>query len=277
MARYLWAIFCTHFMKYTWFLLILTFHLVSCSSIVQLLDNDSRAQKENSKYQKITTQDYTNHIESLVYDYLNTSNVKLVQLKKEHINYLTSIYYDIVKNNELLLKNKLTPKFYIINNPLPLYFSAPNAHFFFSTGLIKKYFKHEALLISAFTHEIIKTQLNIYRKKIIVPIGYMRTERMLALNQIPLNIKMELNKWSFLAMKRANLDAHAYLIWLQMQNKNALEFTLLLGNSQNISKEEFLFKNFIAKEHSSENLALGFRESSSSKSFYNLIKYIKKF
>lgn len=212
---------------------------------------------------------------SLAFDYINNSGLRIIKLNKRSKRYLNGLYKKILLNNELLLNSKVVPKFYVIIENHPFYSSLPGGHFFFSLGLITKYFKYENLLVAALTSEIIKVHRDLYKKRIIVPIGHIRTERILALNRIPLDVKTELNKWTFYAMRRTGFDSFSCLIWLQIQNKNALDFTLQLGDSKNISQEEFLFKNFIIKEGSGERDNKR-AESNSSKSFYRFINFIKR-
>lgn len=251
------------------FFLIILF--VSCG----LHTKSSKEKFENFNYQMNQDKDYVQHLESLAYDYLNTPGIKFVKLSKNNIRYLRDIYNKITRNNELLLKKNFDPKFYVVKDPVPFFFSLPKGHFFFSLGLIKKYIKYEELLISVLTFEVIKTHLSLYKKTIIVPVGHITTERLLSLVRIPLSVKKEINKWTFYAMKRAGFDAYAYLNWLQTQNKNTLDFTLQLGDSQNISREEYMFKNFIVKQGM---IVKDYKkyETNSSSDFYKLINYLNK-
>ena len=227
------------------------------------------------KQQLYSNDDYINHLDTIAKDYVTFSKDKVFRLYGQKEAYLLEIYNHILKNNELLLKTRLQPKFYVVKDKIPFCFSLPRGHFFFSWGLIANYFKHEGLLLSAFAFEIVKNHLHLYEKKLIVPIGYLETEKILSLTRISLDIKMEINRWTFYAMRRSGLDGFVYLLWVQLQNKNALDFTLQLGDLRNISREEFLFKNFIVKEIYNDKNIDEFEINSSSQ-FYSFVKEIRK-
>jgi len=96
---------------------------------------------------------------------------------------------------------------------------------------------------------------------------------MLDLTRIPFEAKVEIDKWAFLSMKRTGYDPSTYLLWLQVQNKNSLEFGLQL-RGRNISREEHSLKNFLVKEgNEGNNTYEGDRNTSPS--YYKLIKEIK--
>jgi hypothetical protein len=219
--------------------------------------------------------DYVDHLASLSQDYLSTPDVSSVTLSKRSQFYLENLYNKIVQNNELVFSKRQEPRFFIIKDETPFYFSLPKAQFFFSSGLIRRYFRNEELLVASLTHEIFKSHRAIYQKNTIVPLGYMQTERMLALTRVPVEVKVELNKLSFYAMRRAKRDASAYLNWLQTQNKNTLDFSMQLGDARSISREEFMFKNFLVSEGQVGFDGLEFEENSSP-GFYVLLRELER-
>ncbi|MBL6988215.1 MAG: hypothetical protein ISR65_00465 [Bacteriovoracaceae bacterium] len=246
--------------------------LSSCSSL-GLFKATTSSLDLISSYALYDNKDHAYHLNVLGKHYINSPNVLQINLSRSDQEYLTSLYNKITHSNELLLNRQLTPKFYIIVDESPFYFSLPNVHFFFSYGLINKYITHEGPLASLLAYEIIKSHRQIYTKSTTVPLGYIGTEQMIHLTRIPTNKKMQLNKWTYWALKRAELHPQTYLMWLQIQNKNALDFALQFGDIRRISKEEFLFKNFIVKQKqpdNDENLA-----TNSSKQFYKFIHSIK--
>lgn len=214
--------------------------------------------------------DYIDHLASLAADYIDSPEVHRVNLSKESQDYLDELYKKIVRNNELVFSKEKRPRFYIIKDQTPFYFSLPKAQFFFSSSLIKRYFRNEELLVACLTHEIFKSHRAIYQKNTVIPLGHMETQRMLALTRVPVDVKVELNKLSFYAMRRAQRDASAYLNWLQTQNKNTLDFAMQLGDSRSISREEFMFKNFLVLE-GQEGLEGSDFEENSSPGFYVLL------
>ena len=86
----------------------------------------------------------------------------------------------------------------------------------------------------------------------------------------------EIDKWAFYTMKRAGYDSLAYLNWLQIQNKNTMDFFLQHGgDTRRISREEFLFKKFIVGQRISNDDTKRFQRRSSA-GFYELKREINK-
>jgi len=224
-------------------------------------------------YQAHDKEDYIDHLASFTKFYLNTDDVKLIKLSRRSRSYLNTLYKKIKNNNELLFANPSKAKFYIIKNGNPFHFSLPKGNFFFSSALLKNFLDTEDLLLSVLAFEMIKSNRNVYPKTLVVPIGYMETARILDLTKIPFEAKVEIDKWAFLSMKRAGHDPYSYLLWLQIQNKNSLEFGLQL-RGRNISREEHSLKNFLVKEGNEGNNILEGDRNTSPK-FYKLIKEIK--
>ena len=121
---------------------------------------------------------------------------------------------------------------------------------------------------------MIKSDSNLYPPNIIIPTGYLETARVLKLTRIPFEAKKEIDKLAFLSIKRAGLDPSSYLLWLQTQNKNSLEFGLQL-RGRNISREEFSLKNFLVKEGNEGNNNVA-EDRNSSPGYYRLIKEIEE-
>jgi hypothetical protein len=246
---------------------------LSCSAV-------SRS-KNRQEFRKIvfkrgmSSKDYVDHLTYLAKDYLSQPDVKTIRLSKASKSYLHKIYNRLIINNELILRSNSRPKFFIVKSNFPFYFSLPNSYFFFSTKLFRKYLKSEDILISVIAREIVKSHRNAYPRNIIVPTGALSTERMLQITRVPLEVKIELDKWAFLIIKRSGYDGFAFLNWLQVQNKHTLDFTLQLKNAREISKEEFLFKNFIVQENQSDN-DLKRPLKNSSKEFYSLLRELKR-
>jgi hypothetical protein len=165
------------------------------------------------------------------------------------------------------------PKFFIIEHKSPFLFSLPKSQFFFSTALIERYLKSEELFVAAFAAEVLRSQRSIYEKTIMLPLGFYSTEKIISLTRLKSITKQQVNEWTYLILKRAGYDSSAYLNWIQIQNRNTLDFSLFIGDSIGISKEEHLFKNFITKQG-----VLGvekrFNEANSSKDFYKLLNNV---
>jgi hypothetical protein len=256
-----------------WPCIILLYISSSCSSIKEWRD-DIIKNPQNTKLRLYRSKDYMDQLSYLGSEYLNTPGIRVIRLSDRSKVYLRTIYNRIVENSELILEYNVRPRFYIIKSKLPFYFSLPGSQFFLSSVLVHKFLKNEQLLVAALSHEIVKSHRKIYLKKAVVPIGYLSTEKMLSLTNLPLNIKMEVNKWTFYVLKRARYDSTAYLNWLQTQNKNTLDFMFQVGSSKQISREEFLFKNFIVKQGIANKRNELREPSNSSKGFYKFISEI---
>lgn len=240
--------------------------IASCGTLKQEV-------RDYSQIGEPTDRDYIDHLASSGEDYLTYDDTKEIKLNKESIQFFKSIYERIMSNNELLLVQNIEPSFHVIASKTPFIFSLPRAQFFISRGLIEKYLKSEELLVAALAAEVLKSDRNIYEKRMMVPLGFYSTEKMIQLTRLKPESKYQVNEWTYLVLKRAGFDASAYLNWIQVQNRNTLDFSLFLGDSIGISKEEHLFKNFMAKQG-----VLGVEkkiiEANSSKAFYKLLNNI---
>ncbi|OFZ21910.1 MAG: hypothetical protein A2202_04075 [Bdellovibrionales bacterium RIFOXYA1_FULL_36_14] len=255
------------------FIIVLFF--TSCAMMQNILHQDK---KNNvlASYKKMEDRDYLMHLSALGDHYLQTPGVKNLKLSKESLNYLTSIYMKLTLENELYYTKKIKPSFYIIESRTPFTFSLPNGKFFFSSELIHKYLKHEDILISVLSAEIFRVQYEIYGRKSVVSVGYIDTERLLSLLRLSEKNQTEIDKWAFYTMKRAGYDAIAYLSWLQIQNRNSMDFILQHGgDTQKISRQEFIFKKFIVEQGISNDDAQRF-ERRSSVDFYNFKKELTR-
>ena len=256
------------------FLLIFMLLAASCSSLTFSIGENKKGLKIVRELGKVPEEGHKSHFISLARDFLTTPGVKEARINKKHREYLNSIYMRIVSSNDILLNDTILPKFHVIKYDLPFCFSLPEGEIFFSTGLIKRYIKHETILYSVFTYEIIRSHRLLYKKNLIVPVGYIVLERLLSLLRLPMELKHELGKITYYSLRRAGVDPMGYLRWLQVQNKNSLDFKLQHGDGRSISKEEFLLKQFIVKERldkEKENY-----QNNSSRDFYKFVRYLKK-
>lgn len=265
------AIFFINMCKF--FLIVIALLNCSCSLVNRLLSNENEGNLPK-EYLEVTDQDYINHLVSLIPSLLHSQDVKPIKLTTDETAYFKRISQKIFENNEKLLKEHHTPNIYIINAKDPFFFSLPKGHYFFSLALFKKYFSNENLLISCLTYEVIKSLRGVYLKKMVIPTGFISIEKILYLTRLPPSIKMTLNKWTYLAMKRSGFDPSAYLYWIQTQNKNSLDFSFQTQDPRSITAEEFKFKNFMFSEgQSASDQAIIF--GNSSKDFYKLISRLK--
>ena len=252
------------------FFLILCGH--SCSSYNIFNNQSNSAQQSLGKSYSV---DYVEHLKFQGKIYLASPATKTYRLSKKSRDYFESIYKKIVENNELILHQKNNLEVNVIQSDVPFYFSLPGAKFFFSRGLLKNYIKNEGVLVACFSYEILKSLRLLYPKKVTFPKGFIRTEEMLSLTRLPLKARVQLHKWAFNILKRSNFDPYGYLIWLQIQNKNPLDFSFQHGHNSRMIREEYSLKNYILKE-------VGYLkkrqlvEKNSSREFYNLIRSLTK-
>jgi len=231
--------------------------------------------ESQKKREAITDQDYLKHFSFLGDSYLQSSDVHVVNISQQSQEYIYKIFQRLVQNNELILTDVKEIKFYIISNPTPFIFSLPGNTFFYSSGLFLKHMKSEELFVATFAAEILKSQKNVFEKKVFIPLGFMTTEKMLQLTRVKPEYKKRINEWSFQILKRAGYDGTAYLNWIQVQNRNSIDFALYLGETSSIMNEEQMFKNFISSQ-GIMSVEKKLNESNSSKEYYNLLKEIDK-
>lgn len=229
------------------FLFSVSILLLSCSHIKKFLIQEDVI-VSNQKIHTTKKVDYIDHLSSLSKSILNNKDIRSLRLSKRNNEYLKGIFQRIVSNNELLLPKGPPPQFYLIDDKVPFIFSLPNYQFFISKGLVKKYFKNESLLVSALCFEIVKSGRNLYPAQRVFPLGLIQIPQVLSLIRIDINTKLEVYKWTYFALRRAEYDAMALLNWIQTQNKNTLDFSWQIRDPRGISREEFLLKNFLVSQ-----------------------------
>ncbi|MCK6595495.1 MAG: hypothetical protein L6Q33_09870 [Bacteriovoracaceae bacterium] len=225
---------------------------------------------------KMTNQDYVDHLASLGESYLSFNKDRQEKISSQSKDYLNEIYHRIIQNNEIFLPKRETVFFNVIQHTTPFIFSLPRSQFFISSGLLKKFLKNEQLFVAALSREIIRSQRNLYERNVVLATGNMTTEQMLQLMKLDLATKEKINEWSYVVLRRSGFDSSALLAWIQLQNKNPLDFALYSGDRSQVSREEFAFKNFLVKEKKINSELITLDEKNSSKSFYKLLSEIRE-
>lgn len=205
---------------------------------------------------------------------LENAEIKIQSLSPKSTQYLAALHRQIVRNNELLLDPEIKPRFYIIRDKSPYFFSLPGGQYFFSSDYVLRFIVNEEVLVASLTHEMIRSHRSLYVKSDIVPTGVMTIERILALTRLPLEARQEIHKLSFVAVRRAGFDPSSILNWLQNINKNSLLFSMQLGDPRLVSREEFAFKNFLVSQNITEIDFMG-RETNSSAGFYEMLNNLR--
>lgn len=219
------------------------------------------------------TRDYLDHLAILGDFYLKSPETKILKLGTQDQIYLENLASEIINNNEIFFSHLKKLSFTLLNTDMPLHFSLPPNRIFISKGLVTKYIKHESMLAGILSYELIRLEKRVYSKYIIVPVGYISIERLLAIIRLTVEEKMEIHKWAFHLVRRSGYDSEYYLSWLQIQNRNTADFVLQVGDITSMTKEEAFFKAFLIKENSTENIVI---KKNSSKNFYQLVNDLRE-
>ena len=219
----------------------------------------------------MSSEDYAEQLASLKSAFLTTPGLKFIE--KDFIQkYLTELSGEIISKNEIFFKNLKKASVNIIKNEAPIHFSLPKGAIFISSGLITKYIKHESVLVCILAYELVRSENLLYPKQVIVPVGYMNLERMLALSRLNVDEKMEIHKWAYYLTVRSGFDGEYYLSWLQTQNRNTADFIQQVGDINLINQEESLFKAFLIKNSNEDETPI---KKNSSKTFYTFLNSIR--
>jgi hypothetical protein len=245
--------------------------LSSCSTF--RIPGGKKAQPlAKSGYLEMGSGDYADHLASLKGAFLATPGVRIFPLNTNSKKYLQGLADEIILKNEIFFKNLKTANITIIASESPLHFSLPKGELFLSNSLISKYIKHESMLVSILAYELVRSENMLYPKQTIVPVGYIPLERILSFSRLSLAEKVEIHKWAHNLTVRSGYDGEYYLSWLQTQNRNTADFLLQVGDATLINSEESLFKAFLIK-NSTEDEVSG--KTNSSKTFYSFINSIR--
>ncbi len=252
----------------------MTLIFTSCAQLKELRIFGNEKDKEISLdgYKEYRDEDFINQLESLKDIFIKQNKNIVYKVTGANEKYLIALVNTIRDNNELFFKEKESPEFYLVKSSTPFHFSLPGNKFFFSSGLMRKYIKSELVLHCVLAYELIRAEKKLYKKSIIIPTRDLSIERMLAMLRLPTNDKSEIHKWAYYVLKRTNNDTDTYLTWLQIKNRNSIDFTLQLGDIRSISREEALFKAFLI-ETQSQNRSKVFRGSS--RKFYTFLRSVK--
>ncbi len=228
-------------------------------------------QMTNVPFEKMTTADYIDHFAALKAAFLQTPGIKVVA-KNSGKKYLEKLISEIISKNEIFFKNIKTVNIHLLDLAAPIHFSLPLSDIFISTGLISKYIKHESMLVSVLSYELVRVEKYLYPKRVIVPVGSIELERLLSLGRLALDEKMEIHKWAHYITVRSGFDGEYYLAWLQVQNRNTADFILQVGDVNLINREEALFKSFLIKNSPGDEAV---NRTISSKNFYSFLNMIR--
>jgi hypothetical protein len=247
--------------------------ITSCSLLNKLPWTGKDKKLIPQKYEYMGATDYLDHINNLGEEYLKSKDVKVLNISSKSKLFIETIVAQILNNNGNIFKAEREIKIHIVKSNSPFYFGLPNGKIFLSSSLLKKYLTNENLLALVLASEMMRIEKRTYQKVSIVPLGYISTERLISLTRIPFEERTELNKWTFYISRRAGFDSQEVLSWIQLRNKNTLDFSLQIGDTQQVAREESLFKNFLIKK-AIDNADR--KKNNSSKNFYEFSNEIER-
>ncbi len=219
----------------------------------------------------LTASDYADHLASLKNHFLSTPGVKILKNAFAK-NYVETIAGEIISKNEIFFNNLKQVDVTILDQEAPLHFSLPKGEIFLSRGLISKYIKHESMLVSILSYELVRSENLLYPKKTMIPVGFIPVERLLSHQRLNLEEKVEIHKWAHYLTVRSGYDGEYYLSWLQTQNRNTADFILQVGDINLINREEATFKSHLIKITKKDEVP---GKKNSSRSFYTFINSIR--
>jgi hypothetical protein len=245
--------------------------LLGCGSF-RIPFKKKKANSLAGAYQEMSTKDYSDHLASIKNFFLNTPGIKTVKIDQKQKRYFSDVTQDIIGSNEIFFKDLKSAEVTILDIESPLHLSLPRGEIFLSRGLIAKYLKHESMLVSILAYELARSEKLLYPKETMIPVGFVPIERMISLNRLNIEEKMEIHKWAYHLATRSGYDGEYYLAWLQIQNRNTADFVMQVGDVNQMNREEALFKAFMIK-HPVEDLSIS--KKNSSKGFYALLNRIR--
>jgi len=243
---------------------LLCLALTGCGSFSLPWSRNDKISLAGDTYREMETKDYRDHLASLKQPFLSTPGVNQLQVSEAGRRYVQSLAKEIIDNNEIFFKDLKTASVNLLDYEAPLHFSLPGGMIFISKGLLSKYIKHESMLVSILAYELVKSEKLLYPKDIVIPLGYLSLDRMIMLNRLSLEEKMEVLKWAYHLTIRTGYDGEYFLSWLQTQNRNTADFIMQVGDA--------LFKAFLIQNPMAENIHV---KKNSSKDFYGLINSIR--
>jgi hypothetical protein len=255
-----------------YFTLTILLLLSGCGSFTLPMYHSDKSDLTNQSNSEMSMEDYADHLASLKRPFLSTPGIKKVLVNKSNLKYLQDMLEHILGNNEIFFKSLKSGNVTILDLEAPLHFSLPKGEIFLSKGLVAKYIKHESMLVCILAYELVRSEKLLYPKETIIPIGYVPLERIITLNRLSSDEKMEVHKWAYHLTFRSGHDGEYYLSWLQIQNRNTADFIMQVGDANQINREESLFKAFLIKQSEEEKIV---KNKNSSKAFYSLLNSIR--
>ncbi len=252
------------------FLLGSLFIFLSCS----IFDQRPDSFKGFDDYKLHTKDDFVKHYSKLGISFIESNRNNLVKLSPKSYKFLKDIRDRLVENNEIILSRPMEFKLYIVKDKRPYHFSFPSGEIVLSSSIIQNYIKTEAVLSAVLAIELVKQHNRIYKKNLIVPLDYLTYEDILPYLNLNLDTKEELNKWVFYTLRRGGYDPLSLLKFVQIKNKNFLDFLSTSETSDGLSREETLLKSFLIRNKLIDSYQQ--IEKNSSSAFYSFISEVRQ-
>ncbi|MFG1500325.1 hypothetical protein ABMA70_08965 [Halobacteriovorax sp. XZX-3] len=240
-------------------ILLTLFSFTSCTYLYKK-DNDYPYNYQDT----FTSQDYLTHLEGIAELFIKNNKVR--KPNRRSLRYLNTIAKELYLNNQgLFQKDDFGINFYIVDDNRNFYFSLPKNNVFMSRGLLKNYMNSENIFVAVLLGELIRSKIGIYEKKKLIPLNSYTIDDMIRINNLDLNAKRDLNNLVYEVLIKSGYDPEARLLWLQTLNRQSISFSVQGVHSHELSKEEFLLKNYMVNSGEDENLIF---EKNSSRLFY---------
>lgn len=217
---------------------------------------------------ELTRRDYWLHWKKISEDFKDTYGALLKTPPPLIHEYLKQIVKKVEEKNETFFENDppVEIKFLIFKDNRPFYFALPTGEIILSSRLVEKYIDHEGALFSVIVPELIRVRKAIYPKLQLLPMGFLTLDKMLSIQRLTFEVRMKLHQWTYYLMLRSNFHPNQYLSWIQLQNRNHLDFSFYLADSIVLVKEEAYLKQFIVNNYG--KLEFNPLNLKSSKDFY---------
>ncbi len=213
---------------------------------------------------KFSSEDYLNHLEGIADLFIKNNKVRKLNSRSQQ--YLNKMARELYLNNQgLFQKDDVGINFYIVDDKRNFYFSLPKQNVFMSKGLLKNFMNSENIFAAVLLGELIRSKIGIYKKNKLIPLNSYTIEDMIRINRLELSAKRELNNLVYDVLKKSGYDPEARLLWLQTLNRQSISFSVQDVHSHELSKEEFLLKNYMVRSAKDENAIF---EKNSSRQFY---------
>jgi len=224
-------------------------------------------------YSQFENKDYIEQLKVMGISYLQSDLTSTWRPRPRSVQYLQDLIKSLRSKNDILFNKDQKIDLIFIRDAKPFYFSLPEGKIFMSIGLLRKYVEHEQLLVCILAGELIRLEKSLYKKSLIIPASPLSSDRILSLVRLPLEDRMIINKWIYYIVGRAGFEGAQILSWIQVQNKNILDFLPLLGDVKSISREESQLKAYIVKKMRGEEQHL---QRNSSPLFYAFMEELKQ-